>query len=150
MEVILLETVRNLGKLGDQVNVKPGFGRNFLLPFGKAVVANKANVARFEAQRAELEAKAEQALTAAQERAEKLQDQAVTIPALASDEGKLYGSISPADIATALTEAGFNTAKREVVMPEGPIHQTGEYDIQVQLHSDVTAEIKVQVTAAKQ
>jgi len=150
MEVILLETVRNLGNLGDQVNVKPGFGRNFLLPFGKAVVANKDNVARFEAQRAELEAKAEQALSAAKERAEKLQDQTVTIAALASDEGKLYGSISPADIATGLTDAGFNTAKREVIMPEGPIHQIGEYEVQIQLHSEVTADVKVQVVAAQQ
>jgi large subunit ribosomal protein L9 len=148
MEVILLEKVRNLGSLGDQVKVKSGYGRNFLLPKGKAVIASKENVAKFEERRAELEAKAAEKLSAAQDRAGKLAELgSITIPARAGEEGKLFGSVAANDIADALTAAGVEVAKLEVQMPEGAIRQTGEFVLSVQLHSDVAQEITVQVVA---
>ncbi|MBD3610723.1 MAG: 50S ribosomal protein L9 [Gammaproteobacteria bacterium] len=147
MEVILLEKVANLGNLGDKVNVKPGFGRNFLLPQGKAVAATAANVADFEARRAELEKAAAEVLAAAQARADKLNETSVEIARNAGDEGKLFGSVGTQDIADALTASGVEVAKSEVRMPEGALREVGEFDIDVQLHSDVSVTIKVVVVA---
>lgn len=146
MEVILLEKVANLGNLGDKVNVRPGYGRNFLVPKKKAVPATKDNLAMFEERRAELEKTAAEALAAAQTRAEQIANvTSITLKANASDEGKLFGSITVADIATAVTEAGAEVSKSEVSMPEGPIHAIGEYDIAIHVHSDVAQTIKVVV-----
>ena len=151
MEVILLEKVANLGNLGEQVTVRPGYGRNFLVPQKKAVPATKDNIAKFEARRAELEKAANEALAAAQARAEKLVQLAkVTIASLAGDEGKLFGSVGPADVAEAVTAAGVTVEKREVLMPEGPIHMIGEYNITIRLHSDVLQAVTVTVEAAKE
>lgn len=143
MELILLEKVQNLGDLGDTVTVKPGFGRNFLLPQGKAVPATKENVARFEAQRAELEQAAEAKLSEASKRAEALADVVVTITTNASEEGNLYGSIGPREVSAALENAGHEVEKSEVIMGEGPIRTTGEFDIHLQLHADVETDIKL-------
>ncbi|NVJ67310.1 MAG: 50S ribosomal protein L9 [Gammaproteobacteria bacterium] len=147
MNVILLEKIRNLGDLGEQVSVAAGYGRNFLIPQGKAVPATEANVKHFEERRAELEAQAADLLATAEARAEKLAALTVTIPANAGDEGKLFGSVGTADIAAAATEAGVELAKKEVRMPEGAIRATGEYDIVVSLHTDVDATVKVVVVA---
>lgn len=145
MEVILLEKVRNLGNLGDKAKVKPGYARNYLFPFKKAAPANEANLAEFEARRAELEKLEAEHLAAAQKRAEALATVAVTIAAHSGDEGKLYGSVGVREIAEAVTAAGNELNKSEVCMPEGPIRVTGEYDIVVQLHTDVETTIKVTV-----
>jgi len=148
MEVILLEKVANLGNLGDKVTVKPGYGRNFLVPSRKAVPANKANIEAFEARRAELEKAAAETLVAAQARAEKLTALAqIVIKTNAGDEGKLFGSVGVADIAEAITAAGEEVVKREVNMPEGPIHMLGEYELEIQLHSDVVQTISILVEA---
>lgn len=148
MEVILLEKVRNLGGLGDQVKVKSGYGRNYLIPRGKAVMATKDNVARFEERRAELEAKVGELLAVAQGRAEKLAGLGVvTIVARAGDEGKLFGSVTASDVADAVTAAGVEVAKSEVKMPEGALRQIGEFELMVQLHTDVAQNITVQVVA---
>lgn len=147
MELILLQKVRNLGTLGDKVNVKPGYGRNYLLPQGKAVRANAANLAAFEERRAEYEAKANTALAEAQARQARLADVAVTIAAHASAEGKLFGSVSPRDIAAALTAAGHPTAKGEVILSEGPLRNIGEYVVALSLHADVHAAVKVVVVS---
>lgn len=149
MEVILLERIRNLGELGDTVKVKAGFGRNYLVPQQKAVPANKQNKELFESRRAELEQRAQENLSQAQARADKLNALSISINALASDEGKLYGSIGPAEIAQAITDAGEEVLKREVDMPEGSIHEVGEFDISVQVHSDVVATVKVVIGASK-
>ena len=145
MQVILLERVNNLGDLGDQVDVKPGFARNFLLPQGKAVQANEANRAQFESRRAELEAAANEKLSEAQGRADKLGEYTLTILARVGEEGKLYGSVGTQDIATALTSEGHEVARSEVRMPEGVIRVAGEYQVGLQFHSDVTVEITVAV-----
>lgn len=147
MNVILLEKIRNLGDLGEQVSVAAGYGRNFLIPQGKAVPATEANVKHFEERRAELEAKAADELAAAQARAEKLAALTITIEANAGDEGKLFGSVGTVDIAAAATEAGVELAKKEVRMPDGAIRTTGEFDIVVNLHTDVDATVKVNVVA---
>ncbi|MCH2158766.1 MAG: 50S ribosomal protein L9 [Oleiphilaceae bacterium] len=147
MEVILLEKVGKLGGLGDKVTVKSGFGRNFLIPYGKAVPANAANVAEFEARRAELEKAAAEKLAAAEARAEELNGKAVTIVSKAGDEGKLFGSIGVRDVADAVTAAGTEVSKSEVRLPEGPIRNTGDFEVDVQLHSDVTATINLSVVA---
>ena len=147
MEVILLEKVGKLGGLGDKVTVKSGFGRNFLIPYGKAVPANAANVAEFEARRAELEKAAAEKLAAAEARAEELNGKAVTIVSKAGDEGKLFGSIGVRDVADAVTAAGSEVSKSEVRLPEGPIRNTGDFEVDVQLHSDVTATINLSVVA---
>ena len=148
MEVILLEKIANLGNLGDKVNVKAGYGRNFLVPFKKAVSATKDNIAVFEARRAELEAAAAEVLAAAQARATKLAALAkLALKGNASEEGKLFGSITVADIAAAVTEAGVELEKREVSLPEGPIHLIGEYEVEIHLHSDVVQAITVVVEA---
>ncbi len=146
MEVILLEKVENLGNMGDKVKVKPGFGRNFLLPKGKAKLATAANLAEFEALRAELEAKAKAELDAATARADKVKELELTIPANAGEEGKLFGSIGTADIAKALTEAGVEVDRREVRLPAGgAIRELGEFTVGLHLHVDVDAEVKVNV-----
>ncbi len=148
MEVILLEKVRNLGALGETVKVRSGYGRNYLIPNGLAVMATKDNIAKFEARRAELEQKAADNLANAQARAEKLAGMGtVTIGANAGDEGKMFGSIGTSDIAEAITAAGVEVARSEVKLPEGVIRMLGEYDIDVQLHSDVVQTIKLQVVA---
>ncbi len=147
MQVILLEKVGRLGNLGDQINVKPGYGRNFLIPFGKAVAATKNNVAEFEQRRAELEAAAASRRSAAEERAGKLVDLVVTIAANAGDEGKLFGSIGTRDIADAITAAGVAVEKSEVRLPNGVIRETGEFQVDVQVHSDVTQTVSLRVVA---
>ncbi len=143
MELILLQKVRNLGTLGDKVVVKPGYGRNFLLPQGKAVRVNAANLAAFEQRRAEYEAKADTLLADAEARKVKLTDASVTIAAHASAEGKLFGSVGPRDIAAALANAGHSVNKGEVILGEGPLRQTGEYAVAVHLHADVHTTVKV-------
>ncbi len=147
MEVILLEKVENLGDLGDKVNVKPGYGRNFLIPGGKATAATAENIAAFEARRAELEKHAAESLAQAESRKTALENIAVTITAKAGEEGKLFGSIGPADIAEAVTSAGVAIEKKEVRMPEGPLRMTGEYEVGVHLHTDVNTSLKVTVEA---
>ncbi|KZZ14863.1 50S ribosomal protein L9, partial [Oleiphilus sp. HI0079] len=132
MEVILLEKVGKLGGLGDKVTVKSGFGRNFLVPFGKAVPANAENVAQFEARRAELEKAAAEKLAAAEARAAELNEKSVTITSKAGDEGKLFGSIGVRDVADAVTAAGTEVSKSEVRLPEGPIRAVGDYEIDIQ------------------
>ena len=147
MELILLQKVTNLGVLGDKVNVKPGYGRNFLVPQGKAVPATAANVAEFEAKRAEYEAKAKAVHDNAEARAAKLEGASVTITANAATEGKLFGSVGPRDIADAFTAAGLPLEKSEVIMGEGALRNIGEYDIVVKLHADVQTTVKVVVQA---
>lgn len=143
MDVILLEKVTNLGNLGDKVKVKAGYGRNFLLPYGKAVPATEANIVEFEARRAELEKASADKLTQAQGRATALAEKSVTITANAGDEGKLFGSIGARDIAEAITAAGEAVEKSEVRLPEGALREVGEYDVTLQLHSDVSVDVKV-------
>jgi large subunit ribosomal protein L9 len=145
MDLILLQKVQNLGSLGDKVSVKPGYGRNYLIPYGKAVPATAANLADFEQRRAEFEAKANAILAAAQARKAKLEGGSVTIKANASAEGKLFGSVSTRDIAEAFTAAGLPLEKSEVVMGEGPLRRIGEFDVQVVLHADVELAVKVVV-----
>lgn len=147
MNVILLETVGKLGVLGDQVNVKSGYARNYLLPYGKAVPATKANIENFETRRAELEAAAKEKLAGAEGRAARLADITVTIEANAGDEGKLFGSIGTRDIADVITAAGEAVSKSEVRLPEGVIREVGEYDVNIQLHSDITQAVKLLVVA---
>lgn len=143
MKLILLQKVVNLGGLGDKVDVKPGYGRNFLVPYGKAVPATAANVAAFEAKRADYEAKADAILAAAQARLADLEGTSVTITANASTEGKLFGSVGTRDIAEAFTAAGHKLEKSEVVMGEGAIRRTGEFEVLVHLHADVETKVKV-------
>ena len=147
MDVILLEKVANLGSLGDKVKVKAGYGRNFLLPYGKAVAATADNLKAFEERRAELEKAAAEKLAAAQARGEALEGASVTITSKAGEEGKLFGSIGVRDIADAITAAGTEIEKSEVRLPEGPLRVVGEYEIELQLHSDVTVHINLAVVA---
>jgi large subunit ribosomal protein L9 len=145
MELILLEKVQKLGDLGVQVNVKPGYGRNYLVPAGKAVPATKANLAEFEARREELEKAAMAKLSTAEERVSALDGFEIVLVANASEEGKLYGSIGPREISDAVSERGLELNKSEVIMGEGPIRYTGEHDVLVHLHADVETQIKVTV-----
>ena len=148
MQVILLEKVGRLGDIGDQVDVKAGYGRNYLVPNGKAIPATADNVAKFEERRAELEAAAADKLTAAQGRAKLIEAVGlVTITANASDEGKLFGSVGTREIAEALTTAGQEVNKSEVLLPEGTIREIGEFDIDLQLHAEVTQTIKLAIVA---
>ncbi|EFP97868.1 50S ribosomal protein L9 [Vibrio caribbeanicus] len=150
MQVILLDKIGKLGGLGETVNVKSGYARNFLIPQGKAVMATKNNVEMFEARRAELEAKAAEQLTAAQARADKVGAlEAVVIASKAGDEGKLFGSIGTRDIADAITAAGVEVVKSEVRLPEGALRNVGEFEISVQLHSEVFATVNLKVVAAE-
>ena len=148
MEVILLEKIRNLGDLGDTVNVKAGYGRNFLVPQGKAVFATPKNIAVFEERRADLEKKAKQLLTQAEQRAAKISDAKIELTLQASEEGKLYGSIGPVEVEHALAEKGLEVQKREVVMPEGPIHYVGDYQVEIHVHTDVVATLNIHILAA--
>jgi large subunit ribosomal protein L9 len=145
MEVILLENIHNLGDLGEQVRVKPGYGRNYLIPQGKAVPATADNVAKFETRRAELEKAEAEAMAAAQARADKLKDLKLTVVRKAGEEGKLYGSVGTADIAEAAEAVGAELAKHEIHLPEGPIRVTGEYRIDVSLHAGVDCSITLVV-----
>ena len=147
MEVILLEKIANLGNLGDKVNVKSGYGRNYLLPQGKATAATAANIAAFEARRAELEKAAAEKKASAETRAAQLAELEVTITATAGDEGKLFGSIGTRDIADAVSAAGYPLEKSEVRLPDGALRAVGEYNIEVQLHMDVDATLHVVVVA---
>jgi large subunit ribosomal protein L9 len=149
MQIILLEKVANLGDLGDQVKVRAGYGRNFLIPQKKAVAATKSNIEMFEARRAELEQVAAAALAAAQARAGEIQAVGtITLARMAGEEGKLFGSVGPGDIAEALTTAGAAVEKREVIMPDGPIHTLGQFVVHVRTHTDVMLDVTVVVQAA--
>ena len=145
MKLILLQKVTNLGNLGDKVNVKPGFGRNFLVPQGKAVPATAANLAEFEARRAELEKAAADKLATAQGLAVKLESVMLTIARKAGVDGRLFGSVTNYDIAEALQAQGFEIEKSAIRMPEGPLKATGETVLEIALHTDVIANVKVQV-----
>lgn len=145
MEVILLEKVHKLGALGDKVSVKPGYGRNFLIPSGKAVPATKDNLAEFEARRAELEKQQQEKLAAATSRAEKINGLAVEIAKKAGDEGKLFGSVGTVDIVEALAAKDIEISKNEVRLPEGPIRSLGEQEITIDLHTDVQATLALNV-----
>jgi large subunit ribosomal protein L9 len=148
MEIILQDTVANLGKLGDKVNVKAGYARNFLFPQQKAVPANKANLDAFEARRADLEAKQAANLAAAEARGATLEAlEAIVITSKSGDEGKLFGSIGTRDIANAITAAGVAVVKSEVRLPEGALRNTGTYEIAVSVHSDVSTIVTIEVAA---
>jgi large subunit ribosomal protein L9 len=147
MEVILLEKIKHLGELGDQVVVKGGYGRNYLIPQGKAIAATEKNQAQFEQRRAELEQAQRDALASAKERANQLQEIIVEIAGKVGVEGKLYGSVTATDIAQAITDGGIEISKHEIRLPNGPIRQVGEYDVEVHLHSEVDAFVTVQVIA---
>jgi large subunit ribosomal protein L9 len=148
MDVILLENVENLGGIGDLVKVKPGYGRNYLLPQGKAALATRENMKQIEARRAELEKAAAEELKKAQKRAQSINGLEVVVKANAGSEGKLFGSVGPIDIADALEAIQVEVERAEIRMPEGPIGELGEYPIGVHLHTDVDAEIVVRVVAA--
>jgi large subunit ribosomal protein L9 len=147
MEIILLEKVANLGALGDIVKVKDGFGRNFLIPQGKAKRATEANKAEFETRRADLEKQHAATLVAAKAAGEKLAGQAVEIAQKAGEDGRLFGSVTNNDIATALTAKGFEVAKSQVRLPEGPLKTTGEFPVSIALHHDVVVEVTLTVVA---
>ncbi len=147
MNVILLEKVENLGGIGDLVKVKPGYGRNFLLPQGKAALATAENIKAIEARRAELEAAAAEEVAAAKVRAEAMKDVEVVITANAGSEGKLFGSVGPVDIAKALEAIQIEVERSEIRMPEGPIHELGEFVVGVHLHSEVDVDIKIRVVS---
>lgn len=147
MEVILLQKIANLGDIGDRVRVKPGYGRNYLLPGGKATLATPANIARFEARRAELEAKAATDLAAARSRAAALEGFKLTLTAKAGSEGKLFGSVGTTDIAEACGAAGHKIERAEVRLPGGPIRTVGEHVITLHLHSDIDIEVPLTIVA---
>jgi large subunit ribosomal protein L9 len=150
MEVILLEKVRNLGALGDKVKVKAGFGRNYLIPTGKAVPATKDNIEKFESMRAELEKAQAGVVEKAKARAEALSSVSITLKRKAGEEGKLYGSVGTVDIAEAVTESGVELERNEVKLPEGPFRHTGEYDVEIYLHADVSTSIKMIIEAEEE
>jgi len=143
MEVILLEKIGKLGALGDKVTVKGGYGRNYLLPFGKAVAATAANLESFDARRADLEAAANEKLASAQSRADQLNEIELSIVAKSGDEGKLFGSIGTNDIADAISASGIEVAKSEVRLPEGALRHVGEFEVAIQLHPEVTAHVGI-------
>jgi len=147
MELILLEKVQNLGELGDKVKVKSGYGRNYLVPSGKATPATPENIAQFEQRRTELEKVQAKRLGAAEQRVEKLRDVSVTIQAKAGNEGKLYGSVGTREIAEAVNAIGIELEKHEVLLPEGALRETGEHEVALHLHSDIDVSIKVVVEA---
>lgn len=149
MEVILLEKVRNLGNLGDKVNVKSGYGRNYLIPQSKAVFATAKSIEQFEQRRAELEKKAQQTLSGAEQRAAKLNDTTLVVSAMASDEGKLYGSVGVNEIKDALIAKGIEVSKREIVMPEGPLHSVGNFVVEIHVHSDVISHLQLEIVPSK-
>jgi large subunit ribosomal protein L9 len=150
MNVILLEKVQNVGSLGDQVSVKSGYARNFLIPQGKAKPATKENIAEFEAKKAELEKIAAEELAVAQTVYEKMNGTVVSIEAVTGDEGKLFGSVGTADIADALNSLGFTVERKNVRMPDGALGFVGTYELEIELHIDVVAEVTVEVKAAEE
>jgi large subunit ribosomal protein L9 len=145
VEVILLEKIENLGNIGARVKVKPGYGRNYLLPQGKATLATPEHIARFESMRLELESKASDALVAAQARAQQLAGVQLNLSAKAGTEGKLFGSIGTVDIAEACTRAGVPVDRSEVRLPDGPIRVLGEHHVELHLHTDVNVPLTVTV-----
>ncbi|HPQ94367.1 MAG: 50S ribosomal protein L9 [Thiothrix sp.] len=145
MDVILLKKVDNLGVLGNVVSVRSGYARNFLIPTGRAKMATRENMAEFEQRRAELEQAAAEIMVEAEARRAKLQDMVLTIKAKAGSEGKLYGSVTNIEIAEAINAAGIAVERREIRMPDGPLRQTGDYEVQLHLHTDVDATIRVVV-----
>lgn len=145
MEVILLENVRNLGKFGTKVNVAKGFGRNFLIPQGKAVPATRENIAKFEAERSNLEHAAQQRIQAAQERAAEINNVRIVIHARSAEEGKLYGSIGTIELVRCFKDKGIEVSRQEIRLPNGPLRELGEYTIELQLHAEVIANVKVSV-----
>jgi len=147
MNVILLDKVENLGDIGDLVTVKPGYGRNYLLPQGKAALATKDKIAEVEARRAELERAAAAELAAAKDRAKLVEGMELVIPANAGDEGKLFGSVGPIDICDAFSKVGVEVERSEVRMPDGPIHELGDFTIGLHLHADVNVDINLKVVA---
>lgn len=147
MQVILLEKIGKLGELGQQVNVKPGYGRNYLIPNGKAVPATPENVEKFEAQRAELEKAQADSLATAQGRAEKLNELEVTLHRKVVSDDKLYGSVGINEIAAAIADSGLEVTKREINLPDGPFKSVGEYEVELRLHADVDARIKLVIAA---
>ncbi len=149
MNVILLESVANLGGIGDLVKVKPGYGRNFLLPQGKAALATDSNMKKIEARRAELEKAAAAELAKANTRAASINGVELVIPANAGSEDKLFGSVGPIDIAEAFAAIQVEVERSEIRMPDGPIHELGEFQIGVHLHGDVNAEVTVRIVAAE-
>jgi large subunit ribosomal protein L9 len=150
MEVILLEKIKHLGSLGDKVVVKSGYARNYLIPHGKGIAANQKNLAQFEQRRAELEQAQRDAQASSRERATQLREIIVEIAGKVGVEGKLYGSVTATDIAQAISEGGIEISKHEIRLPNGPIRQVGEYDVEVHLHPDVDAFVTVQVIAENQ
>lgn len=147
MQVILLENVTNVGKLGDLVNVKAGYARNYLVPQGKATIATKENIAKFEERRTELEKMSADKLQAAQARAKEIEGQAIEIASRASDEGKLFGSVGVFEIADAFTEKGLDINKSEVRLPEGPLKELGEHEVEIAIHSEVIFNVTVNIIA---
>jgi large subunit ribosomal protein L9 len=149
MNVILLENVENLGSIGDLVKVKPGYGRNYLLPQGKAALATPENMKEIEARRAELEKAAAEELAAAKTRAGAIEGMELVIPANAGPEGKLFGSVGPIDIADAFEKVQVEVERSEIRMPEGPIQELGEFTIGVHLHPEIDVDINVRVVEAE-
>jgi len=149
MNVILLDNVENLGNIGDLVKVKPGYGRNFLIPQGKAALATPENMKAIEARRAELEKAAAEELANAKSRATTIQGMELVIPANAGSEGKLFGSVGPIDIVDAFEKVQVTVERSEIRMPDGPIHEVGEFDVGVHLHPEVNADIKIRVVEAE-
>lgn len=147
MNVILLDSVENLGNVGDLVTVKPGFGRNYLLPSGKAALATKANIAEFEAKRADLEKAAAEEMKAARARADLIRGMELVVSANVGSEGKLFGSVGTVDISEAFGKVGVEVARSEVRLPDGPIHEVGDYTIGVHLHSDLDVDVTLRVVA---
>ena len=145
MNVILLDNVENLGRIGDLVKVKPGYGRNYLLPQGKAALATPENIKAIEARRAELEKAAAEELATAKTRAGTIDGMELVVPANAGSEGKLFGSVGPVDIAEAFAAVQVEVQRSEIRMPDGPIHEVGEFTVGVHLHPEVNAEVKVRV-----
>ncbi len=145
MEVILLKKVANLGELGDKVAIRSGYGRNYLVPQGFAVPATEANLKAFEERRAELESAAAEGLAIAEQRKEKLEGLTVTVARKAGDEGRLFGSVGTGDIAEAITAMGVEVQKQEVRLPDGAFRAAGEYEVTLHLHTDVDAQIKLEV-----
>ncbi len=147
MNVILLDNIENLGNIGDLVSVKAGYGRNFLLPKGKAALATKDNIKEFEAKRDGLEKAAAEQLASARARAELVQGMELVIPANAGSEGKLFGSIGPIDIAEAFSKVGVEVGRSEIRLPDGPLHETGDFIVGLHLHSEINVDITVKVVA---
>ncbi|MCL5260558.1 MAG: 50S ribosomal protein L9 [Gammaproteobacteria bacterium] len=150
MEVILLEKIRNFGNIGDKVKVKTGYGRNYLIPQGKAISATLANVEKYAKMKEELALAAKEALRQAEERAAKLAKLEISIPVKATEDGKLFGSVGTSVIAKAIKDAGFEVKKSEISLPQGPMRLVGEYDVALLLHSDVSVTIKVKIVPAEE